>query len=520
MRTNPLTGAIIYEDNYAAPIRDHPGVETQCFPGDEWCDNGVSYYCDGRGQWKKGGDACGVSPPPVKQKTAIALTKPTTDPIVQGSSVYIEGTLKTTSGTPVAGKSVSIFAVGADYENRWTVASVTTNSQGKFSYTIPGTHYTAISLDQYDKAQAGAIFFGDSAYHDSEAYVSFLVQSGEPCPDGIDAEYCYADMGCELGTEYCENGILLECQQKKDCTTCYVQKGTCKHRTYMTCTKQSHTQIRRDQGMFSFTFEWYTDLMVHPCRDITFGYRPKGSSSAWVPLQHTQLTPVCSLWGILGENYDLEFDAIDFTVGEFEFKARFEGSDDMNPCEKIVYVKILPEENPPVCVEGNLYSPQTCWDGSTIYTEKCVNQTLVPSGHTCPTHVCNEGEFDAAKLCGDGLTTIYEKVCVDNAWVASGQQCPPVCSEGAYGEPFTCWDGSTIYKKVCSGNAWANSGQVCPPTPCTEGAIKCEDGIEYICSGSQWLPTGEACSSSPNRNLIIAAGAIGIGIVAVALLVK
>jgi hypothetical protein len=41
-----------------------------------------------------------------------------------------------------------------------------------------------------------------------------------------------------------------------------------------------------------------------------------------------------------------------------------------------------------------------------------------------------------------------------------------------------------------------------------------------MCSGSQWLPTGEACNSSPNRNLIIAAGAIGIGIVAVALLVK
>ncbi|MCK9599982.1 MAG: hypothetical protein M0R06_13140, partial [Sphaerochaeta sp.] len=124
------------------------------------------------------------------------------------------------------------------------------------------------------------------------------------------------------------------------------------------------------------------------------------------------------------------------------------------------------------------------------------------------------------KLCGDGVTTIYEKVCSGNAWVDSGQQCPPVCSDGAFGEPFTCWDGSTIYKKVCSGNAWVNSGQVCPAPPCSEGAIKCENSIEYMCSGSQWLPTGEACNSSPNRNLIIAAGAIGIGIVAVALLVK
>jgi hypothetical protein len=517
MRTNPLTGAIIYEDYVpsAEPPLKKP-IEQECFPGDARCYNGVSQVCNAQGLWVTGGSACGTT----VQNTVITLTKPTTDPIVQGSSVYIEGTLKTTAGTPVANKSVSIWAVGADYENRWTVASVTTDSQGRFSYTIPGTHYTAISLDQYDKAQAGAIFFGDSAYHDSEAHVSFLVISGEPCPDGIDAEYCYADMGCELGTEYCENGILLECQQKKDCTTCYVQKGTCKHRTYMKCDSQSHTQIRRDQGMFAFTFEWYTDEMVHPCREITFGYRPRGSSVAWIPLQHTQLTPDCLVWGLFGENYDLEFDAIDFTVGEFEFKARFEGSDDMLPCETVVYLKILPEENPPVCVEGNFYSPQTCWDGSTIYTEKCVNQTLVPSGQVCPTHVCNEGEFDQTKLCGDGVTTIYEKVCEDNAWVASGQQCPPVCSEGESGEPFTCWDGSTIYKKVCQDNAWANSGQVCPPTPCTDGAIKCDNGIEYICSGNQWVPTGEACSSGMNRNLIIAAGAIGIGIVAVALLVK
>ncbi len=517
MRTNPLTGAIIYDDY--APAAKPPvkkPIEQECTPGDSRCYNNVSQVCNAQGVWVNGGSACGTT----VQNTVITLTKPTTDPIASGSSVYIEGTLKTTSGTPVAYKNVSIWAVGADYENRWVVTTVKTNSLGKFSYTIPGTHYTAISLDQNDKAQAGAIFFGDSSFKDSEAYVSFLVVSAEPCPDGIDAEYCYADMGCELGTEYCENGILLECQQKKDCTTCYVQKGTCKHLTYMTCTYQSHTQIRRDQGMFAFTFEWHTDTQDHPCREITFAYRPKGSSAAWTPLYHTQLTPVCSLWGIMGENYDLEFDAIDFTVGEFEFRARFDGADDMQPCEKIVYLKILNEENPPVCVEGNYYTPQTCWDGSTIYTEKCVNQTLVPSGMTCPTKVCNEGELDQAKLCSDGITTIYEKECVGNAWVNSGQQCPQVCVEGEFSEPFTCWDGSVIYKKLCQGNAWVNSGQVCSAPLCTDGAIKCEDGIEYECSGNAWLPTGEACGGGLDKKLILAVGVIGVGVVTALMLMR
>lgn len=517
MRTNPLTGAIIYDD-YAPsakpPVRKP--IEQECTPGDSRCYNGVSQVCNAHGFWVAGGSACATT----VQNTVITLTKPTTAPIIAGSQVYIEGTLKTTSGTPVAGKSVSIWAVGTDYENRWVIASVTTDSLGRFNYTIPGTHYTAISTDQYDKAQAGAIFFGDSAYHDSEAYVSFLVQSGEPCPDGIDEEYCASSFGCEIGTHYCENGILYECKQKKDCTSCYVVAGECKHQSTMHIASQSHTQIRRDEGNFIFNIYWTIDTGERPCRPITFAFRLRGSSDPWVALQHSALDPNCTLWGWSGETYNLAFDAMDFPIGDFEFRARFEGSDDINPCERIGYLKILAEGGSTTCIEGQYYYPEECWDGSTIYTKKCVGGQLVGSGQTCPTHVCNEGEFDVARLCGDGMTTIYEKVCSGNAWVDSGQQCPPVCSEGAYGEPFTCWDGSTINKKVCQGNAWVNSGQVCPAPPCTEGAIKCENNIEYMCIGSQWVPTGEACSSSPSRNLIIAAGAIGIGIVAVALLVK
>ena len=523
MKANPLTGKIIYDEDSIEPIKHFPGKITECLPGQEWCNNGVSYTCTNDGRWVEGGDACG---PPVIQNTVITLTKPTTDPITAGSSVYVEGTLKTASGTPLANKTIGIHALGTNYDNWWEVATVQTNSSGKFSYTIPGTHYTALSTSEYNPAGARCVFPGDSTYKFSEIEVFFMVVSAGPCLNGIDEEYCTSETGCELGTELCENGILYECQQKKDCTTCYVQKGTCKHLTYMRCTYQSHTEIRRDEGIFRFTFEWHTDTQVHPCREITFGYRPRGSSVAWTPLQHTQLTPICSLWGIMGENYDLEFDAADFTVGEFEFRARFEGSDDMQPCEAKVYLKILPEENPPVCVEGNYYSPQACWDGSTIYTQKCVNQKLVPSGQTCPTqwHICDEGEFGQAKLCSDGVTTIYEKVCVNNQWEPSGQRCPPspVCTEGSFSEPFTCPDGSVIYKKVCRNNAWVNSAQVCTQTPCTDGDIKCENSIEYMCSGHQWLPTGEACGTDTgiNRNLIIGAGAIGLGVITLVLLMR
>lgn len=465
-----------------------------------------------------------VTATPATIPTKITLDSPSGDPIVQGTDVVISGTVETTSGQPIANGVVGIVAAGTNYDNPWPIGTTTTDSQGWFSYTIPGTHFSVISTDENNLAQAGAQFAGrlnGGIYGDSEAYVYFLVLSGVPCPNGIDEEYCASESGCELGTSLCENGILYECQQKKDCMTCYVQKGVCKHLTYMTCKYQSHTEIRRDQGMFDFTFEWHTDTGVHPCRTITFAYRKRGASaSPWIPLEHTNLMPVCSMWGIFGEEYELSFDAIDFTAGEFEFRARFEGSDDMQPCEKVVYLKILPEEEPPVCIEGNLYSPQTCWDGSTIYTQQCINQTLVPSGQVCPTHVCNEGEFDQPRLCRDGVTTIYEKVCVGNAWVASGQVCPPVCTEGEQSEPFTCWDGSLIYKRLCQNDAWVNSGQVCPSPPCAEGDIKCEDGIEYECVGYEWVPTGEKCIESLNKNLILAVGVIGVGVVTALMLMR
>lgn len=86
-----------------------------------------------------------------------------------------------------------------------------------------------------------------------------------------------------------------------------------------------------------------------------------------------------------------------------------------------------------VCTEGAFRSPITCWDGSIIYAEECVNDAWVPSGEVCP------------EL--------------------------PVCNEGEYIEPIDCPDGSVIYAKVCQGGQWVDSGYVCPTQPSGDNKI-------------------------------------------------
>ena len=39
---------------------------------------------------------------------------------------------------------------------------------------------------------------------------------------------------------------------------------------------------------------------------------------------------------------------------------------------------------PPVCHEGAVRSPETCWNGSRIDKEVCRSNRWVPTGHTCP----------------------------------------------------------------------------------------------------------------------------------------
>jgi hypothetical protein len=344
--------------------------------------------------------------------TVMVLTAPTAPSIVQGQSVVISGTLKTTGGTPVGGKPVGIYAAGTDYENRAHVATVNTNSSGVFTYTIPGSFYTAISESIYDKAIAGAIFFGDSGYETSEDEAYFLVESSVPCPDGIDPSECYASSGCELGTNYCENGTLLQCQQRTDCLNCYVDIGDCEQPVLDTVI-----------SIVSSDYE--------PCIGDTI-----------------------NVGGVLlDENDDPVIGAVvrlQYGLGlEINMNLGTATTDSSGQFTKVVPASIFTQES--------VYIFRASFDGNAEYSAS--TNTVGVSVYDCTPGECTNG----AQKCVDDISYL----CEDEAWVEGGDACetPPVCTNGTQmcldDIPYTCVDGK-----------WKIGGDACDePGPSTDNMI-------------------------------------------------
>jgi hypothetical protein len=136
---------------------------------------------------------------------------------------------------------------------------------------------------------------------------------------------------------------------------------------------------------------------------------------------------------------------------------------------------------------GESVNTEISWDAPTSgtsvrYSLKCVNvDDFSLDDHrnfdvalTAP-FVCAEGEVRSPETCWDD-TTIHGEVCRDNTWVPSGATCPP--------KP-ECTEGDKKPGHVCSGGKWVPVGT--PPAPeCTEGDKK----PGYVCSGGKWVPVG------------------------------
>lgn len=204
--------------------------------------------------------------------------------------------------------------------------------------------------------------------------------------------------------------------------------------------------MNRPGSMGSGCLTHYYDVPADKC----VGYTPYvAPGPAKMPFTRTTYEDTVGTWTIRIE-FGGKVDAVTGTVYDMSY---------------VEFPFVVTSSLPPTCTEGEYRGPTVCWDGTTIYAERCVGGAWSPTGQTCSTQVCIEGEYANPLTCWDG-SIIYTDVCQNNQWVASGQTCPiQVCVEGDFRSPQTCWDGSIIQTEECLDNQWVPTGLTCEPNP-------------------------------------------------------
>lgn len=102
-----------------------------------------------------------------------------------------------------------------------------------------------------------------------------------------------------------------------------------------------------------------------------------------------------------------------------------------------------------VCAEGAERNPESCFDGSTIHHEKCVNNEWVATGETCPQPECQPGEVQTQE-CGK-FPRITTHTCESGYWTPTDEQCDP-CMGVVCPQVIECV-GRDSYETQCVGGA-------------------------------------------------------------------